>query len=264
MTFKVTFTGLRERLQQLDRLEREQLPFAAALALTSTAQDVKAGLVEEMASVFDRPTRATLNSLFIQPATKARMEARVWIKDGLSQNSAGNLVGTQGAWGKGRAASDWLTPQVYGGGRNHKGTEKMLSRRGALAAGKYVMPGKGIKLDSHGNIPRGTLTKILSGAGLFTEEGYTANATRSGRSSAKGNSKRYFLLRKGRQAIGIAERTGWGKGSRNKIKMVLAFTDAPSYSKRFRFFEVAEAIAEDQLPIQFEKAMARALATRAR
>ncbi len=32
-----------ERLQQLDHLEREQLPFAAALALTSTAQEVKAG-----------------------------------------------------------------------------------------------------------------------------------------------------------------------------------------------------------------------------
>ncbi len=264
MTFKVTFTGLRERLQQLDHLEREQLPFAAALALTSTAQEVKAGLVEEMQSVFDRPTRATLNSLFIQPATKARMEARVWIKDGLSQNSAGNMVGTQHEWDKGSAATVWLTPQVRGGLRNQKGTERMLNRRGVLPAGKYVMPGKGIKLDSHGNIPRGTLTKILSGAGLFTEEGYDANATRSGRSSAKGNSKRYFLMRKGRQAIGVAERTGWGKGSRNKIKMVLAFTDAPSYSRRFRFFEVAEAIAEDQLPIQFEKAMARALATRAR
>ena len=247
---KVTFTGMRERLQTLDRLEREQLPFAAALSLTAAAQEVKKALVEEMRSVFDRPTRWTLNSVFIEPATKERMEARVWLKD--EKPDAG-----------GTPDAEDLAPQIYGGGREYKGTEKMLYRRGALGSGQYVLPGDKLQLDRHGNIGRGKLTKMLSGAGLFTQEGYDANATDSTRSRRKGN-HRFFLMRKGRAPIGIAERVGWGKGSRNNIRMVLVFGRRPSYSKRFDFFGSAEAVAQDVLPIEFEKAMARALATRRR
>ena len=247
---KVTFTGMRERLQTLDRLEREQLPYAAALSLTATAQEVKKALVEEMKSVFDRPTRWTLNSVFIESATKDRMEARVWLKD--EKPGAG-----------GTPAAEYLAPQIYGGGRDYKGTEKMLHRRGALGAGRYVLPGDKLQLDRHGNIGRGRLTKMLSGAGLFTQEGYDANATDSDRSRRKGN-RRYFLMRKGRTPIGIAERLGWGKGSRNNIRMVLVFGRRPSYSKRFDFFGTAEGVANDVLPIEFEKAIARTLATRRR
>lgn len=259
----VTFTGQRNRLQTLDHLEREQLPFAAALALTRTVQEVEKGLVTEMTNVFDRPTRATLNSLFIQPATKERMEARVWIKDGRSTTASGNLVGREGSWGKGRAASTWLTPQVFGGARSEKGFEKMLERVGALDGGRFVVPGKDQPLDQYGNIGRGRLNKILSGARLFAEEGYNANATGSKRSTAKGNT-RYFLIKKGRRPIGIAERLGRGKGSRNNIRMALVFVRQPTYSRRFDFYGVAERIAEDQLPIQFETALAQAVATRRR
>jgi hypothetical protein len=255
MTITVTFTGMRERLQTLDRLEREQLPFAAALALTRTAQEVQKGLRNEMASVFDRPTRATLESLFIQPATKDKMEARVWIKDGRQRNGAGNLVGTEGQWGKGRAAINWLSPEVYGGPRGYKGVEKMLQRKGVLAPGQYVLPGKGAPMDQYGNIKRGALNKILSGARLFTEEGYKANAAEDTRT-------RYFVIKKGSRPIGIAERLGRGKGSRNNIRMVLAFGRKPQYGKLFDFHRVADQIAAEALPIEFEKALAQALATR--
>lgn len=251
---KVSFTGMRERLQTLDRLERDQLPFAAALALTRTAQAVQGELRSEMQSVFDRPTRATIESTYIQPATKDKIEAYVWIKDG-RQRSGGGVVGQKGAWDKGRAAIDWLSPEVYGGPRSHKGFEKMLQRKGVLAPGQYVVPGRGAPLDQHGNIKRGELNKILSQARLFTEEGYTSNL-------AEGKRSRYFAIRQGRKFIGVAERLGRGKGSRNNIRMVLAFVDKPSYGRNLDWFGVAERVAEDVLPIEFEKAMARALATR--
>ncbi|MBU1330884.1 MAG: hypothetical protein KJ884_02085 [Gammaproteobacteria bacterium] len=261
--FTVTFTGQRERLQSLTYLEREQLPFAAALTLTRTAQEVEKGLVDEMSSVFDRPTRATLNSLFIQPATKQRMEASVWIKDGRSATASGGLVGREGAWGKGRAASSWLTPQVFGRARSEKGFEKLLARVGALDSGRYAVPGDDQPLDQYGNLGRGRLNKILSGARLFGEEGYKANATDSDRSTRKGNT-RYFVIRKGRRPIGIAERLSRGKGSRNSIRMALVFVKQPTYSRAFDFFGVSERIAKDQLPVQFELAIAQALATRRR
>jgi hypothetical protein len=242
--FEVTFTGLRERLQSLDRLEREQLPFAAALALTTTAQDVKEALVEEMRTVFDRPTRFTLNSLFVEPATKDKIKARVWMKD--------TLPG-----GGGRPASDWLAPQIYGGGRDQKASEKRLSAKGVLPDGKYIVPGKGLKLDAYGNISRGTLNKILSGLGAQFDR--YSNSTTSRRSA--GNLKRYFVMKKGNRPIGIAERTGKGKSG---MRMVIAFASRPQYGKRFDFFEVAKRVAEDRLPIRFELALARALGTSSR
>lgn len=241
---EVSFKGLRERLQMLDRLEREQLPFAASLALTGTAQDVKRGLVDEMATVFDRPTRWTLNSLFVMPATKESMKARVWMKD----ESPGS---------GGKPATEWLAPQVFGGSRGQKRSEKMLTDAGLLPVGQYIMPGKGMRLDAYGNISRGTMNKILSGLGAQQDK--YANSTDSKRSI--GNLKRYFVLRKGGRPLGIAERTGRGA---NGMRMVIAFGSRPGYSKRFDFFEVAERIANDRLPIRFELALARALATRGR
>lgn len=258
--FKVTFSGLRERLQTLDRLEREQLPFAATLALTRTAHAVADDLRAEMRTVFDRPTPATLDSLYIQPATKQKMEARVWIKDGRSAGPNGQVVGREGSWGKGRAAIKWLTPEIFGGPRDDKGVEAMLRRRGVLQQGQYIVPGQSMALDSFGNIPRGKLNQIMSGARLFTEEGYTANATGSRRSRAKGNGKRYFVMHdSNRKPFAIAERTGKGRAG---LKIVLAFARRPSYGKALDWFAVAERSAADHLPTEFEKALAQALATR--
>ena len=46
--------------------------------------------------------------------------------------------------------------------------------------------------------------------------------------------------------------------------MVLVFGRSPQYSKRLDFFEVANSVANDALPIEFEKALAQAIATRRR
>lgn len=268
MSVKVTFKGLRERLQTLDRLEREQLPFAAALALTRTAQEVQAGIRDEMRTVFDRPTRATLGGTFIESATKEKMEASVWINDGrVSDFRAKQSAMTGGPlsnWEGDRAAINWLEPQVRGGGRKSKGFENALRRQGILGSGQYVVPGRNYPLDRHGNLNNGQIRKILSGAQVIEEQGYNANRTDSARSVAKGNN-RFFLIKKGRRPIGIAERLRYGRGSRRTdIRMVMVFVRRPTYSPRLDFFGVAERIAEDQLPIQFELALARALATRRR
>lgn len=258
--FTVKQKGMERGLSELTDLERNQLPFASALCLTRTAQIVGADIQAEMGIVFDRPTPATLNSIYIQPATKQKLEARVWIKDGRSVNGKGNVVGREGAWGKGRAASTWLTPEIYGGPRSDKGIEKMLRRKGVLKQGQYIVPGNRMELDAYGNIPKGTLNKIISGASLFTEEGYSANATGSKRSRAKGNAKRYFVMHNAkREPFAVAERTGSG---RSGLRVVLAFAGrTPRYRKTLDFFEIAERTAQRELPRQFELAMAQAMAT---
>lgn len=258
--FQVTFKGGREQLASLSRLEQDQLPFATALALTRTAEVVRDDLRAEIQVAFDRPTPATLNSMFILSATKQNLEARVWIKDNGSRSASGRVVQGNGKWGKGRAAIKWLTPEVFGGPRNDKGVEALLRRRGVLTQGQYVMPGEKLPLDQYGNINRGKLTQILSGARLFEQVGFDANATNSKRSQAKGHGRRFFMMYDAnRKPFAIAERTGKGRAG---LKIVLAFTKRPSYSKRLDWFEIAERSAEAALPREFEKALAHAMATR--
>lgn len=243
---RIYAAGISEGIAEVQHLEA-QLPFAAALALTWTAKDVEAALIGEMRSVFDRPTRWTLNSLRVFPATKDRLEARVWMK-----NEADKSV----------PATRWMEPEIYGGTRQNKRSEAMLKARGILPEGKYIVPGQGAELDQYGNIKRGYLTKMLSGVGGYTQQGYNANATSSTRSQRRGNAKRFFVMHDARRnSIGIAERTGRGA---DNLRIVLAFVSRPSYRKAFDFYGIADRVANERLPLNYTKAIAQAVRTRRR
>lgn len=230
---------------ELESLENDQIPFAAALALTRTAQAVEQVLVSQMRTVFDRPTPYTLNSLRVFPATKEKLVARVWMKD--------ESV-------KAEPATRWLTPEIYGGDRRTKRVERQLRERGILPEGKYVVPGAGAKLDKYGNMSRGQVTKALSGIGGYTQQGYDANATDSARSTKKGNYRRYFVMHgPDRSPIGIAERTAKGKDG---LAMILAFVSKPTYRKTFDFHQIAQREAEARLRDEAVKAVAEARRTR--
>lgn len=243
---RIDATGLRSADASIDEV-LDQIPYATALALTRTAKEVEAALVDEMKSVFDRPTRWTLNSLRVFPATKEKQVARVWMK-----NEADKSV----------PATRWMEPEIYGGPRRDKRSESMLRARGILPNGKYIVPGEGAQLDQYGNIKRGYLTRVLSGVGGFSQQGYNANATGSARSQRRGNARRFFVMHDSKRApIGIAERTGRG---RDNLRMVLAFVRRPSYRKTFDFFEVADRVAEERLSANFREAMEQAIRTRRR
>ncbi|WP_374979253.1 hypothetical protein PSGK_21145 [Pseudomonas solani] len=239
--FKVSTSGLQQELERLTDIERHHLPVASILAMNQTAYDLRARLVQEMESVFDRPTRYTLTSLEVFPASVLRPVARVWMKD---QSF------------KAQPATRWVSPSVYGGPRLQKRMERQLREKGILPEGRYVVPGAGAKLDAHGNISRGQVTKAMSGIRGFTEVGYDANATTSRRSTRKANGRRYFVMQRGGEPIGIAERIGRG---RDAVSIILAFVSAPSYSKALKFFEVADDFVAERLPIRFAEALAKEL-----
>lgn len=237
---KVTPKGAERDLARLARFE-SQITFATALALTRTAQTIEGRLKQEMQNVFDRPTRWTLNSLRVSPATKKKLEARVWMKDEADKSIP---------------ATKWLTPEITGGPRQDKASERNLRQRGILPSGKYIMPGRSAKLDQYGNLPKGVITKALSGISGFDQRGFNANATGSRRSRAKGNSKRYFVMYRGKTPIGIAERT-----SRNRMSVLLAFVGRPAYPRRLDFYGIADQVAAQTLRPELVKAIRQALST---
>ena len=59
----------------------KQIPFAMAKALTLTAIQAQTDIVQAIAQVFDHPTPYTLNSTYVVPATKDRLEATVKLKN---------------------------------------------------------------------------------------------------------------------------------------------------------------------------------------
>lgn len=230
----VTAKGIDKFRADLQKVEK-QVTFATAVALTRTAQLVKTELEKEMGSVFDRPTRWTLNSLRLFPAKKNKLEARVWMKDEAD---------------KAAPATRWLAPQIEGGDRPAKRSESLLRKRGRLPEGKFIVPARGAKLDRHGNLSRGQIQKILSGLGVQFDS--YQNSTNSRRS--RGNRRRYFVMRRGSELIGIAERT-----SKRRINLVLAYVRQPSYKPRLDFYGIGNRVARAHLDAQFTKALAEAL-----
>lgn len=235
---KVTLEGAKRVTDELAKAEK-QVTFATAVALTRTAQIAKREVEAEMPKVFDRPTRWSLKSLRLIPAKKDRLVARVEMKNEADKSAP---------------ATKWLNPEIEGGPRPAKGSERNLRQKGVLPAGKFIVPGKGAKFDRFGNMTKGAITKALSGVGGFAEQGYSANATGSKRSRAKGNAKRYFVMKRGSTPIGIAERT-----SRGRMHILLAFTRQPTYRKRLDFYGIGDKVVKRHLKDEFEKAYAKAM-----
>ncbi|MNN95667.1 hypothetical protein D3C81_2145090 [compost metagenome] len=87
------------------------------------------------------------------------------------------------------------------------------------------------------------------------KSGLTANASESKRSLAKGHKTAFFVIRRGKSPIGIAERRGKGK---DKMVMVLAFVDQPAYARRLQFEDIVHQVAERELLTNLDEAIVKA------
>lgn len=236
--------------EKLGHLARNQVPFAASVALNRTAQVVQKREVHEMKDVFDKPTPYTLSSTYIKRASKRDLEA---------------IIGLKNFSGKGIPATDFLAAQITGGSRRLKRFELALRSVGKLPSNYFAVPGSGAQLDAYGNIKRSQIVEILSYFKAFPEAGYFANITdKTRKRKAKGTkSKRgyaYFIGRPGRSgALGVWQRVSFGFGT--ALKPVLLFVERASYEPLFDFAFVATTTIEREFPQHFEAALASAIAT---
>lgn len=120
----------------IDRLARwarfiaeDQLPFAAAVALTRTAQDAARELGDVLARYIDKPTPFTQRAWSMLRASKRDLKAVVFAKD---------------------AQDKYLRWQVHGGDR-------------APANKAQKLPSQ-IRLNEFGNIPRGEIARLVAAA----------------------------------------------------------------------------------------------------
>lgn len=202
------------------------VPYAASTALTRTAQyAAKTALPDEMRAVFNNPVSYTLNSLRIEVATKDNLRARVMVK-----NSAAGV-----------APENFLMPEVDGGHRKYKRFESAMRYAGVLRSGQFAMPGKGVQLDSNGNVSGAQIRTILT-------------ALKNIRSASGGRKLANDLLvgkpNGGNRPNGIWRREG------RRLRPLFIFTDqSPDYRKRLDFSGVVQRVALDRFKPEFEKAI---------
>lgn len=218
----------------LDKVQK-QIPFAIAKSLTKTAQDIKKDERIEMTRVFDRPTRYTLNSLYVLPARKSKLVAVVKIKDEAI---------------KGNAAVKYLKEQMEGGGRSYKGFEKLLISRGQMPSGMYAVPSRTMKLNKFGNVTNGMIQKILSGLGAQRD------IYQRSRSGSKTHGKYFSGIVSGTHGIWDVNKLRKGLPA-----LLFLFVKRPTYNRRFKFHAVAERTAKRMFTARFNHEMKRALAT---
>lgn len=110
---------IKQVTKSLNRLQRKQVPFATALALTKTVQDIKRAEDKQLETKLHKPTRFTRGAIGFKGAKKNNLVAYVFVKD---------------------IQAKYLRYQISGGRR--------------ITAGKGTgVPTRNRKLNAFGNIP---------------------------------------------------------------------------------------------------------------
>lgn len=228
-------------LKALTELASNQVPFATSLALNRTAQFVRKTMVDQMDAVFDAPTPFTRNALYIKASSKSNLIAYVQVKDKQRR---------------------YLLPEIEGGPRGQKGMESLLIQAGIMQAGWFAVPASGQKLNQYGNVPPGTVSKILSQLQASRDSLQNEPAAKRTKRN-KLPQGRYFAIKTGDTSHlrpGIYERQGLT--SHSQIKPIFIFTaKAPRYQKRWDFYGIAQKLAEERFPAEFKSAVDVAVAT---
>lgn len=240
MRLRVDGKGIESALSDLQMLSGDLPQRALADVLNHTAYQARQALHAEMARVFDNPTPWTLKSVKVFEAKPGpEPVAALWIDDYRTSKDV--------------APDRWLKAEVFGGAREDKGLERLLRAKGILPAGRFIVPGAGARLDRYGNMSMGQIAQLKSGLMIADRSGYTGNASRSKRSAAKGNAQAFFVMRRGKTPIGIAERRG------EQVRVVLAFVRTPTYASRLDFHGVIRRVAEERIPANVDRAIVKAL-----
>ncbi|XVJ69877.1 MAG: hypothetical protein HEQ39_09640 [Rhizobacter sp.] len=202
------------------------IPYAASTALTRTAQASQKKIVGLMPSLFDQPTRYTLNSTRIVPSTVQTLSARVAVKD---QAGAGNTP------------ENFLLPNVAGGQRKEKRYERAMRYAGVLLAGERTVLSRSAPRDASGNLPRSELSRIMALTGSRSV------SKRRSKASVAGD-KAYFV------GIVSGQRGVWKRKGRS-VEPILIFTrKSPVYRKRFDFEGIARNEANSNFKAEFYRA----------
>lgn len=238
-------SNIKQVQKEWTRLQKKQLPFATAVALTSTAwliagrRGKKGDLELDLPKYIDRPRKT--NAFYAKKATKQSLTAEVRFKD------SGRNPGTQ------VYPASYYYAQVFGGPRRAKAHEKSLRRMGILGSNEFTVPGTGMMLNKFGNLTGGTYSKILADVNA-TYTGGDDIGSGFGQRTTKAKKKKYFYHPTKPRGI-------WIRAGKRRAYPALMFIKQPQYKKRFPMQRLVDDAVDRRFTKEFRKAMAYALRT---
>ena len=214
-------TNLNQVERDLNRMEREQLPFASAQAATALAGLVQNAERQEMRSTFDGVTPFTLGGVKVKRARKSDPTAVVYLGD---------------------ISEAYLAPYISGG-RHFLG-----SKRGLLNP-------KGINVNQYGNIPKGKLAALKAKPNVFVGTIKTKNGQTIGGVFQRGNFTKRVKRTPGVKPIGKAVT------SRHRLRILIRFTDPERVTQRLPWYETARQVLDAHANREIDLAVKAAMAT---
>lgn len=236
MMIKIEIQGLQQLTARVDNMGK-QARFAAANALTKTAQAVERKVQSGMAGAFKSASPFVKRATFVQGARKDTLTATVGLKD---QKPSG-----------GTAPAVLLKEHFTGGLRGNKPFEKAIASLGASPQGYRAIPGGGMKLDAFGNPNRKLIGEMLG-------------ALRNNRQVWNGRGKNvvltgYFVVRVGDKSHlhpGIYYRPNKGA-----IKCLFVFVARAAYRKAIDLERIARDVVAGEFQQNFDHEFADAMRT---
>lgn len=235
VTFKLGFKMPETKMDRILRDLQEHpaiMRKAMTFALDDTAEIMKQKQVEEMKRVFDNPRPYTLNALFVR---KAR---------GDNSLSAGIAFREFGV--KGTPAYKYLFPNIIGGPRRQKRSERALSGTGVLPNDSWTVQGTRYPRDGYGDITGGAYTRMLAELDSLPE---MTGGRKQFQKKRKDESKRFrvFFFKGASFPSGIIEDRG------GESIIMLKFVRKPNYKPIYNFYGLAFTTARREFPIQLER-----------
>jgi hypothetical protein len=238
-------------LRQIKRdvmAQLKQFGFAGIVATTWAARDARDKTRTEIKTTFDRPTPLTQRSPYLDPASKAKPYARVWLIDG----------SLPGSFVNGTPPAKYLIANIKGGPREAKPAERSLRAQGIIGPNEFIIPAK-VRRNRFGNVTLGTMQKILAGLGGFQDSHLNRPGSRARMShdarlgvTSQARSSPYFVAKIG----GL--RAIW---QRNKTStptpLFVIVKGPPMYRRRFDFVGIARDEFVEKWPGRLREAIAK-------
>lgn len=222
-------TDIRAYSKRMKDVQKRQLPFAIAQALTATAGHAGLAWQDEMATELDRPTPFTVNSVAVRGARKNNLVATVYVKD---------------------IAAAYLEPFVEGGPHY-------------LGAKKGILAPKAVPLNQYGNISRRKIAQLKAKPNVFVgpvrlKSGQVVSGVWQRPSPGERRKGGYGTM--GSHHVKHNEGKGLGGyNNRTTLKLLVRFSDPLPVTQHLDFQGRAEKAVREFFQPSFEKAFAAAL-----
>lgn len=215
-------SNLNEIQKKLSAFAYQQVPFAAAQAVTAVAKAVQADEIKNIEKTFKNPSPFTRKSVRVIPARKGNPVATVFVMD---------------------TAAQYLQP-YEDGGVHHLNSRALLNP-------------KDITLNQYGQLKRGTLAALKARSDIFIGPVKTKKGIVNGVWQRSAEHATMTRMRRGKLVISKTRNVN----DTGKLKLLIRFGDALPVKQHLHYKDRAQKVIARNFDREFGRALAKAMAS---